>query len=67
LVSADTDFGTLLAGSRDVAPSVILFRRETGRRPAEQLQLLRANLDQFAGALDAGCLVVLTDRLIRIR
>jgi hypothetical protein len=46
---------------------VILFRCETGRRPAEQLQLLLANLDQFAEALDAGCLVVLTDRLIRVR
>jgi predicted nuclease of predicted toxin-antitoxin system len=67
LVSADTDFGTLLARSRDAAPSVILFRRETGRRPAEQLRLLLDNLDQLAEALDAGCIVVLTDRLIRIR
>ena len=67
LVSADTDFGMLLARSRDDAPSVILFRREIGRRPAEQLQLLLGNLDQLSEALDAGCVVVLTDRLIRIR
>jgi predicted nuclease of predicted toxin-antitoxin system len=36
LVTADTDFGTLLARSGDAVPSVIVFRGEVTRRPAGQ-------------------------------
>ncbi|WP_131764826.1 DUF5615 family PIN-like protein [Candidatus Protofrankia californiensis] len=67
LISADTDFGGILARSGCNRPSVILFRRDGGRRPAEQLALLLANLSQLADALDAGSMVILTDRLIRVR
>jgi predicted nuclease of predicted toxin-antitoxin system len=67
LISADTDFGGISAQTGADSPSVILFRRDGGRRPAEQLRLLLANLDQLADALKTGSMVVLTDRLVRIR
>jgi predicted nuclease of predicted toxin-antitoxin system len=43
LVSADTDFGALLARSRAEFPSVLLMRRLVGRRAAEQAATILAN------------------------
>jgi predicted nuclease of predicted toxin-antitoxin system len=67
LVSADTDFGTLLAQSRASRPSFILIRRLSGRRAAEQSAIIQANLPQVAEDLAAGAVVVLGDDWIRIR
>ena len=67
LVSADTDFGTLLARSGAASPSVLLIRRLSGRRAAEQSAIIDANLPQVTGDLAVGAVVVLGDEWVRIR
>ncbi|MFF5216442.1 DUF5615 family PIN-like protein [Micromonospora sp. NPDC000442] len=66
LISADTDFGEILARARQEIPSVILFRR-TDRAPDHLAAVLLANLDLIEDDLAKGAFVVLTDERIRIR
>ena len=54
VVSADTDFGTLLARSGRRAPSVILFRIAGQRRAWSRVALILANLPEVAEDLEAG-------------
>jgi len=46
---------------------LVVFRRTTGRRPAQQAALLLANLDEIAEALDEGSVIVIEETRIRIR
>ena len=67
IVSADTDFATLLALWGKTKPSVILFRRGAGRRPTEQVALILANLPAIEDSLESGCVVVFDEARLRIR
>jgi predicted nuclease of predicted toxin-antitoxin system len=67
LVSADTDFGTLLARSHATSPSFLLMRRVSGRRATEQAELIAANCETVREELEGGAVVVLGEETLRIR
>src|SRR5436305_14110218 len=67
VVSADTDFGTLLALYQQRLPSIILFRRGSPRAPAQQAALLVANLPAIEEDLKQGAIVAIHSGRLRIR
>lgn len=67
IISADTDFGTLLAMSGAARPSVLLIRLTSPRRVEALVALVQANLPAVTDALDVGAVVVLEDGRVRLR
>ncbi|MDO8615416.1 MAG: DUF5615 family PIN-like protein [Dehalococcoidia bacterium] len=66
VVSADTDFGMLLATRKDTRPSLILFRHPI-RSPQKQVRQILGNLHDIEGPLDEGSIVVVEESRVRIR
>lgn len=67
VVTGDTDFGALLALTRNSSPSVILFRARRMPDAGSQGSVMLEHLDNLAEDLDAGAVVVITDDRIRVR
>ena len=67
IVSADTDFGQILAVRQEVKPSIVLFRWPTLRRAVDQVAVLLANLPRVADDLEHGSIVVIEPTRVRVR
>ena len=67
LLTADADFGALLALGSLSAPSVVLLRSADHLRPAEQAKLLVANLPAIAESLGEGASASLSRERLRVR
>ncbi len=67
IISADTDFGTLLALRDTSKPSVIILRYPLLRTPDKQAQVIVANLPAIDADLQNGAVVIIEPSRIRIR
>lgn len=67
LISADSHFGTILASTRAVRPSILYIRRVQGRRVEQLVAVIVDNLDAIKEAFGKGSVVVLGEGSVRSR
>ena len=67
LVSADSDFGRILALGRQITPSVILLREGKPYEPELQVELLMRFLEPIQAAVSQRSFIVFKDGRIRTR
>jgi predicted nuclease of predicted toxin-antitoxin system len=67
VISADTDFGTILASRGTTKPSTILFRGGFSNRSADQAASVIANLPNIEADLLAGSIVIIEPGRMRVR
>jgi len=67
IISADTDFGTLLAQIQTRKPSFILLRWPGLRMAQDQTRVILANLPNMMDDLNAGAVAVIEPSRVRIR
>jgi predicted nuclease of predicted toxin-antitoxin system len=67
LVSADTDFGAVLARRQATTPSLILFRHGAEYHPKRQVRLLLDSLPAIEESLSSGAVVTIEPFRVRVR
>jgi hypothetical protein len=67
VVSADSDFSTILASQEAERPSFILFRETNARVARDYLNLLLSALPVLEPELMAGCVAVFRNGRLRVR
>jgi predicted nuclease of predicted toxin-antitoxin system len=67
IISADTDFGTLLTLRKQSHPSFVLLRRQKDTSPVKTTRLLIELLPQLEDEIIQGSVIVISDDRVRIR
>lgn len=67
MITADTDFGTLLARSGDAWPSVVTLRSSDQLSPEDQADLVVQALQSVGDDLAAGAIATITPSRLRMR
>lgn len=67
IVTADTDFGALLAARGTSSPSVVMLRSSDHLTPDEQARLLVTVLERVGEELKQGAIASVTPERIRLR
>lgn len=67
IISADTDFGALLAHTRAAKPSVLLVREIVDLRPPDMVNIILGHLDVLEPHLESGAIAAFTTTGIRVR
>lgn len=67
ILTADADFGALLAIGGLAKPSVVLLRSSDHLGPSEQAAMILANLPQLEDDLDAGAIASISRSWVRVR